>query len=70
MDGVAIALQAPEETEGEDADHEADEGHHDADASDDGQEQLVHFTAGLKRKGEMTKRGVWSSEGNNGSLPF
>lgn len=70
MDGVAIALQAPEETEGEDADHEADEGHHDADASDDGQEQLVHFTAGLKRKCEMTKRVVWSSEGNNGSLPF
>lgn len=65
MDGVPIALQAPEEAEGEDADHEADEGHHDADASDDGQEQLVHFAAGLKRKREMTKRGVWSSEGKD-----
>lgn len=41
MDGVAIALQAPEEAEGEDADGEADEGHHDPDAGDDRQQQLV-----------------------------
>lgn len=41
MDGVAVALQAPEEAKGEDADGEADEGHHDSDSSDDGQKQLV-----------------------------
>lgn len=41
MDGVAVALQAPEEAEGEDADGEADEGHHDSDSGNDGQEQLV-----------------------------
>lgn len=43
MDGVAIALQAPEEAEGEDADAEADEGHYDPDSSDDSQEQVVHY---------------------------
>lgn len=37
MDGVAIALQAAEEAEGEDADGEADERHHDPDSSDDSQ---------------------------------
>lgn len=36
MDGVAIALQAPEEAEGEDADGEADKGHRDPNLSDDG----------------------------------
>lgn len=41
MDGVAVALQAPEEAEGEDADGEADEGHHDPHPGDDGQQQLV-----------------------------
>lgn len=41
MDGVAIALQAPEEAEGEDADGEADQGHHDPDLSDDGQQHHV-----------------------------
>lgn len=58
MDGVAIALQAPEEAESEDADGEADEGHHDADARDDGQEQLVHFAVVLKAEGKITWRGV------------
>lgn len=41
MDGVAVALQAPEEAKGEDTDGEADEGHHDPHSSDDGQKQLV-----------------------------
>lgn len=41
MDCVAIALQAPKEAEGEDADSEADEGHHNPDSSDDSQKQLV-----------------------------
>lgn len=41
MDCVAIALQAPEEAEGEDADGEADEGHNNPDSSDDSQKQLV-----------------------------
>lgn len=41
VDGVAVALQAPEEAKGEDADGEADQGHHDSDSGDDGQEQLV-----------------------------
>lgn len=41
MDGVAVTLQAPEEAEGEDADGEADEGHHNPHPSDDGQKQLV-----------------------------
>lgn len=48
MDGVAIALQAPEEAEGEDADGEADERHHDPDAGDDGQEQVVHYVFALE----------------------
>lgn len=41
MDGVAVTLQAPEEAEGEDADGEADEGHHNPHPSDDGQKQLM-----------------------------
>lgn len=41
MDGVAVALQAPEEAKGEDADGEADEGHHNPHPSDDGQKHLV-----------------------------
>lgn len=41
MDGVAIALQAPEEAEGEDADGEAHEGHHEPNASDDGQKKIT-----------------------------
>lgn len=41
VDGVSVALQSPEEAEGEDADGEADQRHHDADAGNDGQEQLV-----------------------------
>lgn len=48
MDGVAIALQPPEEAEGEDADGEADEGHHDPNASDDPQKQLVHRAVNLE----------------------
>lgn len=51
MDGVAVALQAPEEAEGEDADAEADQGHHDAHASDDGEEELVMLSnVGLEQK--------------------
>lgn len=50
MNGVAIALQTPEKTEGEDADGEADEGHDDTDASDDGQEQLVWSNVALEEK--------------------
>lgn len=41
MNGVAVTLQAPEEAEGEDADGEADEGHHDPHPSDNGQKQLM-----------------------------
>lgn len=48
MDGVAITLQAPEEAEGEYADCEADEGHHDPDASDDSQQQLMHSVVNLE----------------------
>lgn len=48
MDCVAVALQAPEEAEGEDADGEADEGHHDPDSSDDGQKQLVPHVVTLR----------------------
>lgn len=47
MDGVAIALQAPEEAEGEDADGEADEGHDDSNPRDDGQKQLVPYVVTL-----------------------
>lgn len=47
MDGVAIALQAPEEAEGEDADGEADERHHDPNASDDGEKQLMDSVSDL-----------------------
>ena len=51
MDGVAIALQAPEEAKREDADGEADQGHHDADPSDDSEEQLVMISyASLGKK--------------------
>lgn len=53
MDGVAIALQAPEEAEGEDADDEADEGHHDPNAGDDGQKQLVHSVVNLEEVKEQ-----------------
>ena len=49
MDGVAIALQAPEEAEGEDADGQADERHHDPDASDDGEKQFVDAPLPLHR---------------------
>lgn len=41
MDGISIALQAPEKAEGEDADSQADKGHHYADPSDDSKQQLV-----------------------------
>lgn len=55
MDRVAVALQAPEEAEGEDADGEADERHHDPDAGDDGQEQLVtHVVTLAGRKEDQT----------------
>lgn len=37
MDSVAIALQASEKAESEDADGEADEGHNDPNTSDDSQ---------------------------------
>lgn len=41
VDGVAVTLQTPEEAKGEDADGEADKGHHNPHPSDDGQKQLV-----------------------------
>lgn len=52
MDGVAIALQAPEEAESEDADGEADEGHDDPHASDDSEKQLVHSVVNLEETTE------------------
>ncbi len=58
MDGVTIALQAPEEAEGEDADGEADERHHDADPSDDSQQQVVHYVFTLEKikdRGQITR---------------
>lgn len=51
VDCVAVALQAPEEAEGEDADGEADQRHHNPDAGDDGQEQLVTHVHSLRRGG-------------------
>lgn len=48
MDRVAIALQAPEEAKGEDADGEADERHHNPDSSDDGEKQLVPYVITLR----------------------
>lgn len=54
MDGVAITLQATEETEGEDADAEADEGHHNPYTSDDRQEQLVHSVIHLGQNIHVT----------------
>lgn len=51
VDGVAVALQAPEEAEGENADGEADQRHYDADAGDDGQEQLVAHVDSLRTEG-------------------
>lgn len=41
MDRVAVALQASEEAEGEDADSQADEGDNDAHPGDDCQQQFV-----------------------------
>ena len=41
MDGVAVALEAPEEAEGEEADEQADEGQQDAHPGDDVQQQVV-----------------------------
>ena len=54
MDGVAIALQAPEEAECEDADHEADEWHQNADTSDDSMEQLMMISnVALEKKHKL-----------------
>lgn len=41
MDRVSVALEPPEETEGKDADQEADQGQEDADPGDNIQEQVV-----------------------------
>lgn len=41
MDGVAVTLQTSEETEGEEADGEADERHGDTHPCDDGKKKLV-----------------------------
>lgn len=58
MDGVAIALQAPEEAESEDANGEADEGHYNPNTSDDSQKQLMHSVINLEEiieKWQITK---------------
>lgn len=62
VDGVAVALQAPEEAEGEDADGEADQRHHDPDTGDDGQEQLVAHVDSLWTEGGGGRRWVKSSD--------
>ena len=68
MDGVAVALQAPEEAEGEDAHGEADEGHHDPDSGDDGQEQLVHSVVNLEERKD--KRRITICEKKDGNMFF
>lgn len=42
MDGVPIALEAPEEAEGEEADEEANQGEEDADPSNDIQKHVMN----------------------------
>lgn len=42
VDSIAVTLQPSEETEGEDADSQADEGDNDAHPGDDCQQQVVH----------------------------
>lgn len=74
VDGVAVALQAPEEAEGEDADGEADQRHHDADAGDDGQEQLVAHVDPLwtqrgERVGGAVLERVFGNGGDHSELP-
>lgn len=42
MDGVAVALKAPEEAEGKDADEQADEGQQDSHPGNDIQQEVVN----------------------------
>lgn len=50
VDGVAVALQPPEEAEGEDADQEADQWEQDANPRDKVQEQVMDCIAVLEIK--------------------
>ena len=57
MYGVAVALQAAEEAEGEDADGEAHQRHHNAHPRDHGQQHLVHPVVNLESGGEVGSEG-------------
>lgn len=48
MYGVAVALEASEEAEGEEADGEAHQGHGDAHPRDDREEELVNAAVALQ----------------------
>lgn len=50
MDGVAIALQAAEEAEGEDAHEQTHQRQQDAHPRDDVQQQIVHGVCRLRRE--------------------
>lgn len=57
MDGVAVALKAAEETEGEEADEQADQRQEDADPGDDIQKHFVNRVCVLQS--QISKR--WSA---------
>lgn len=65
MDGVAIALQASEEAEGEDANGEANKGDHDAHPSDDSKEQLMGIS-NIALKYKTNKKQLASRKKNSG----
>lgn len=50
MDCVPVTLQPTEETKGEDAHGQTDEGYHDTNTTDDAQQQLLDFICTLRYK--------------------
>ena len=60
VDGVAVALEAPEEAEGEEADEQADQGQEDPHPGDDVQEHVVNGVRVL-RGGERERHSMVTS---------
>ncbi len=64
MDCVPVTLQPTEETEGEDAHGQTDEGYHDTHTTDDAQQQLLDFICTLRNKNKNRDGGGGGVAGN------
>lgn len=60
VDGVSVALEAAEKTEGEDADEQADQRQQDPHPCYDVQKELVHLVCLLKETEKETERDDYS----------